>query len=396
MSTSIGQNNFENQLEDMVRSFVQEKLETVMKEEMNQFFEENPELKNYKNGSYGRQLDTKYGRIEDLQVPRDRDNAFQTEMFQPYQRYEQWLGETIVTMYHKGMSTREIGNFLEHILGHAYAPGTISNITDVVMEDIRAWQERPLQKRYAVLYLDGTYLKLRRDDVANEVVYVVIGVTEDGYREILGFYVGGQESSLGWEEVLSDIYRRGCEEVLLGIFDGLPGLEEAMKAIYPKADVQRCVVHKVRNTLNKVRKKDRSAISEDMKAIYRSNSKEEAEKQLDTFCDTWQKKYPKIARSWREDFHVLITFLNYPSSIRPMIYTTNIIERTMKEFKKRLKTMNSLPSEEAVEKVIYMVSDECNTKWSTRRLRGFKEASPELHTMFEERYGSQTETEEKS
>ncbi|EKE30806.1 transposase, partial [Salimicrobium jeotgali] len=149
MSTSIGQNNFENQLEDMVRSFVQEKLETVMKEEMNQFFEENPELKNYKNGSYGRQLDTKYGRIEDLQVPRDRDNAFQTEMFQPYQRYEQWLGETIVTMYHKGMSTREIGNFLEHILGHAYAPGTISNITDVVIEDIRAWQERPLQKRYA-------------------------------------------------------------------------------------------------------------------------------------------------------------------------------------------------------------------------------------------------------
>lgn len=297
MSTSIGQNNLENQLDELVRSFVQEKLETIMKEEMNQFFEENPELKNYKNGSYGRQLDTKYGRIEDLQVPRDRENAFQTEVFQPYQRYERWLGETIITMYQKGMSTREIGNFLERILGHAYAPGTISNITDVLMEDIRAWQERPLQKRYAVLYLDGTYLKLRRDDVANEVVYVVIGVTEDGYREILGFYVGGQESSLGWEEVLSDIYRRGCEEVLLGIFDGLPGLEEAMKAIYPKADVQRCVVHKVRNTLNKVRQKDRSAISEDMKAIYQSKSNEEAEKQLGAFCENWQKKYPKITKS---------------------------------------------------------------------------------------------------
>ncbi|MBR7555041.1 IS256 family transposase, partial [Allobacillus saliphilus] len=199
-------NNLENQLDELVRSFVQEKLETIMKEEMNQFFEENPELKNYKNGSYGRQLDTKYGRIQDLQVPRDRENSFQTQVFQPYQRYEQWLGETIITMYQKGMSTREIGNFLERILGHAYAPGTISNITDVVMEDVRAWQERSLQKRYAVLYLDGTYLKLRRDDVANEVVYVVIGVTEDGFREILGFYVGGQESSLGWEEVLSDIY----------------------------------------------------------------------------------------------------------------------------------------------------------------------------------------------
>ncbi|MBM7697626.1 transposase-like protein [Salimicrobium jeotgali] len=184
------------------------------------------------------------------------------------------------------MSTREIGHFLERILGHAYAPGTISNITDVVMDDIRAWQERSLQKRYAVLYLDGTCLKLRRDDVANEVVCVVIG-----------FYVGGQESSLGWKEVLSDLYRRGCEEVLLGSFDGLPGLEEAMKAVYPKADVQRCVVHKVRNTLNKVWKKGRSAISEDLKVIYHSNSSDEAEKQLDAFWDTWQKKYPKIAKS---------------------------------------------------------------------------------------------------
>ncbi len=207
------------------------------------------------------------------------------------------------------------------------------------MEDIRSWQERPLQKRYAVLYLDGIYLKLRRDDVANEVVYVVIGVTEDGYREIFGFYVGGQESSLGWEEVLSDIYRHGCEEVLLGIFDGLPGLEEAMKAIYPKADVQRCVVHKVRNTLNKVRQKDRSAISEDVKAIYQSKSSEEAEKQLGAFCENWQKKYPKITKSWREDFNVLTTFLNYPSSIRLIISTTNIIESTNKEFKNRLKTL---------------------------------------------------------
>ncbi|GEL07223.1 IS256 family transposase [Salisediminibacterium halotolerans] len=375
MLPSIGQNNLENQLDEMVRSFVQEKLETIKKEEMNQFFEENPELKNYKNGSYHRQLDTKYGRIEDLQVPRDRENAFQTEMFQPYQRYEQWLGETIIAMYQKGMSTREIGNFLERILGHTYVPGTISHITNVVIDDIRAWQERPLQKRYTVLYLDGTYLKLRRDDVANEVVYVVIGVTEDGYREILGFYVGGQESSLGWEEVL------------LGIFDGLPGLEEAMKTIFPKADVQRCVIHKVRNTLNKVRKKDRFAISEDMRAIYQSNSDAEAKEELTSFCETWQTKYPAIAKTWREDIHVLTTFLKYPWSIRPMIYTTNMIERTMKELKKRLKTMNSLPSEEAVEKVIYVISEECNAKWATRKLRGFKEASSELNTMFEERYG---------
>jgi putative transposase len=175
-------------------------------------------------------------------------------------------------MYQKGISTRD---FLERILGHSFSASTISHITDVVAEDIETWQRRPLQKRYSV-FLDGTYLKLRRGDVANEVVYLVVGVTEDGHREILGFYVGGQESALGWKEILLDLYDRGVEEVLLGVFDGLPGLEEAMKSIYPKADVQRCVVHKVRNALNAVRKKDHSSVAEDLKFIYQANTHKEA------------------------------------------------------------------------------------------------------------------------
>lgn len=153
------------------------------------------------------------------------------------------------------MSTREIGQFLDRILGHSYSPATISNITDVVIEDIAAWQQRELHTRYSVVYLDGTYLKLRREDVASEVVYLAIGVTETGFREILGSYVGGKESSLGWKEVLLDLYDHGAKEILLGIFDGLPGLEEAMKEIYPKADVQRCIVHKVRNATNAARKR---------------------------------------------------------------------------------------------------------------------------------------------
>ncbi len=310
MSTSIGQNTLENQLDSMVREFVKEKLETMMKEEMNSFFEhEHPELKNQKNGFYQRQLDTKYGRLEDLQVPRDRENAFQTEIFSPYQRREQWLGETIITMYQKGVSTREIGQFIERILGHSYSAATISQITNVVAEDIESWQQRPLKKRYSVLYLDGTYLKLRRDDVANEVVYLVVGVTEDGFREILGFYVDGQESALGWKTILNDLYHRGLEEVLLGVFDGLPGLEEAMKAVYPKADVQRCVVHKVRNALNAVRKKDQSAVAEDLKPIYKANTQEEAKGKFRAFKDTWQKKYPKVVKSWEQDLDVLLTFL---------------------------------------------------------------------------------------
>lgn len=139
-------------------------------------------------------------------MPRDRENAFQTELFQPYERHQAWLGETIIQMYQKGMSTREIGQFLDRILGHAYSAATISNLTDVVTEDIASWQQRELHSRYSVVYLDGTYLKLRREDVASEVVYLVVGVTEAGYREIMGFYVGGKESSLGWKEVLLGIF----------------------------------------------------------------------------------------------------------------------------------------------------------------------------------------------
>lgn len=244
-----------------------------------------------------------------------------------------------------------------------------------------------MTKRYSILYLDGTFLKLRRDDVANEVVYVVIGVTEDGYREILGFYVGGQESALGWKAILADLYERGVQEVLLGVFDGLPGLEAAMKEIYPKADVQRCVVHKIRNALNAVRKKDQAAIAEDLKPIYQANTKQEAKDQFEAFKNTWQPKHPKIVNSWEQDLEVLLTFLDYPATIQKMIYTTNIIERTMKEIKKRTKTMNSLPSEKATEKIVYLQVTDYNMQWAERKLRGFGSAYQTLQDMFKARYG---------
>lgn len=388
MSQSITNESFTNQLDDLVRDFVKDHLETIMKEEMKNFFEvEHPELEQVKNGFYTRTLDTKHGHIGDLSVPRDRNGEFQTALFAPYQRRDQWLGETITRMYQKGVSTREIGRMIEHMLGSGYSATTVSNITDVTVENIEAWQQRPLKKRYSILFLDGTYLKLRRDDVAGEVVYIVIGVTEEGYREILGFYVGGQESALGWKEILSDLYKRGAEEVLLGVFDGLPGLEAAMKEIYPKADVQRCVVHKIRNALTAARKKDRTAIAEDLKPIYQANTKEEAKSQFKAFKEAWQSKHPKIVKSWEDDLDVLLTFLDYPSSIRRMIYTTNIIERTMKEIKKRTKTMNSLPSEKAAEKIVYLQVTDYNQRWSERKLRGFADAYQSLQEMFEARYG---------
>jgi len=225
MSKRILNVDWANQLENVIRQFVKEKLELIMREEIKHFLEiEQAGTSNMRNGYYQRNLDTQYGRIEGLLVPRDRNGEFQTQLFAPYQRHTGWLEEAIIRMYQSGMSTREIGKFIERILGNAYSPATISRITDVVKEDIEKWHARPLHKRYSVLYLDGLYVKLRRDTVEKEVIYVVLGVNEEGYREILDFFVGGQESAYGWREILQQLYQRGVKEVLLGVFDGLPGL----------------------------------------------------------------------------------------------------------------------------------------------------------------------------
>jgi putative transposase len=350
-----------------------------MREEIKNFLEiEQAGTSNTRNGYYQRNLDTQYGRIEGLLVPRDRNGEFQTQLFAPYQRHTGWLEEAIIKMYQSGMSTREIGKFIERILGNAYSPTTISHITDVVKEDIVKWHTRPLPKRYSVLYLDGLYVKLRRDTVEKEVIYVVLGVNEEGYREILDFFVGGQEIAYGWQEILQQLYKRGVQEVPLGVFDDLPGLEEAFKAVYPKADVQRCIIHKVRNTLNRVRKKDQLEVAEDLKLIYCAPNKKIALQMFQQFESTWSSKYPREVQSWANELDVLLTFMDYPGSIRSVIYTTNAIERTIKEIRKRLKPMNSLSSLEATEKVVYLTIQDFNEKWAGRKLRGFAEAQEAL------------------
>ncbi|GCD81392.1 IS256 family transposase [Parageobacillus thermoglucosidasius] len=387
MSKSIPNVDWAHQLESAIRQFIKEKLELIMREEIKNFLEiEQAGTSNTRNGYYQRNLDTQYGRIEGLLVPRDRNGEFQIQLFAPYQRHTGWLEEAIINMYQNGMSTRESGKFIERILGNAYSPTTISHITDVVKEDIVKWHTRPLPKRYSVLYLDGLYVKIRRDTVEKEVIYVVLGVNEEGYREILDFFVGGQESAYGWQEILQQLYKRGGQEVLLGVFDGLPGLEEAFKAVYPKADVQRCVVHKVRNTLNRIRKKDQFEVAEDLKLIYRAPNKEFALQMFQQFESKWSSKYPREVQSWVNELDVLLTLMDYPSSIRSVIYMTNAIERTIKEIRKRLKPMNSLSSLEAAEKVVYLTIQAFNEKWAGRKLRGFAEAQEALQRMFEERY----------
>ncbi|OAS26021.1 IS256 family transposase [Paenibacillus oryzisoli] len=378
-------------LENLVRDFLKDKLELIMKEEIKnvlQVEQQSSEQKNYRNGYYERTLDTRYGRIDDLLVPRDRNNEFQTQLFEPYQRREGWLEEAVIRMYKGGMSTRDVSGFIESMFGAQYSPTTISNITGTVLEDVEKWQKRPLEKRYSVIYLDGLYIKLKRSTVDSEVIYLAMGINEEGYREILGFYIGGKESSNGWRDVLKDLYRRGVEEVLLGVFDGLQGLEDVFKKVYPKADVQHCIVHKVRNTFPKIRVQDKTEFIEDLKTIYNALDRVVALAAFDTVKAKWGKKYPKELDSWEEQLSTLLTFYNYPSLIKGAIYTSNPIERTNKELRKRLRPMNSLTNMDAAEKIVYLEVLAYNEKWNTRVIRGFGDPAvkAKLTSMFEERY----------
>lgn len=383
--TTIPENLFTDLLENTVTKLLKEKLELLLREEIKNYMTvEQPHERNSLNGSYTRSFQTRYGTINELQVPRDRKGSFQTRLFRPYQRREGWLEEAIIHMYKGGMSTREVAKFIDSMFGSQYSPTTISNITNTVMEDIADWQKRPLEQRYSVIYLDGLYVKLKRNTVSSEVVYLVMGIDEKGYRQILGFYVGGHESSNGWVEVLKNLKNRGATDVLLGVFDGLPGLEEAFRKIYPKADVQHCVVHKVRATFPKVRVSDKTEFLDDLKQLYTAIDGDVAQAVFDGFKAKWSKRYPKEVSSWEEQLPTLLTFYQYPSMVRDAIYTTNPIERMNKELRKRLKPMNSLTNIESAEKIIYLQVTDYNDKWFGRAIRGF--ADPDTKATFEKMY----------
>lgn len=390
MKPSINDSDFLEQLAEVVVLFLKDKLEFIMREEIRHFLAvENPHSNTKRNGYYPRSLETQFGKIHDLQVPRDRLNEFQTGLFEPYQRRDGWLEEAVIRMYKGGMSTREIGDFIESIIGTQYSPTTVSNITHTVLQDVHAWQDRPLKRHYSVLYIDGIHFSLRRDSVATEVIYVAMAIDAEGYRQILGFIVGGSESAHGWKEFLQDLYRRGATDILLGVFDGLTGLEEAFHSVYPKADVQRCVVHKMRNTFPKIRVKDKVEFIDDLKKVYTSPCYEDAVRQFHAVELKWSKQYPRELASWRADLPVLLTFYKYPEAIRPAIYTTNAIERTVKEIRKRLYPMNSVPNIDAAEKIVYLVASGYNDRWSQRIIRGFgmEETKRALEKIYRDRYG---------
>lgn len=347
---------------------IQEMLEAELDHELGytRYDYRNKKTDNTRNGHTKKTVKSEFGPLE-LNVPRDRKGEFEPVVVKKYQRDISSIEDQILSMYAKGMSTRDIQEHLKRIYGFEASPTLISNITDKILPIIREWQNRPLQPIYAFLFIDAVHYTVRQDgQVLKKAAYVVIGIDLEGRKDVLGIWIGEAESARFWLSVLSDLKNRGVEDILIISADNLSGISEAIKATFPEADIQKCVVHQIRNSLRYVSYKDRPAFVKDLKAVYKAVNEQEAYASLEALEAKWQAKYPLAVRSWRRNWEELSTCFRYPPEIRKIIYTTNLIEAFHRQLRKVTKSKAVLPSDEALLKLLYLVTMDVTEKWTTR------------------------------
>jgi putative transposase len=335
---------------------------------------------NSRNGNYSRSFRTEYGELN-LVIPRDRNGKFSQQTLPAYKRTNDSLETTIIQLFQKGITMSEISELIEKMYGHHYTPQTISNMTKIVSEDIIAFKERSLESRYSVIFMDATHIPLKRQTVSKEAVYIVIGIRLDGTKEVLGFSLATPtESAYVWKEILQDLKDRGLKEVLLVVTDGLSGINDSIHSVYPNAQFQQCCVHISRNIAHKVRVSDRQEICSDFKLVYQASSKEEANNQIRFMIDKWKKQYPRVVKLLMNP--AILTFYNFPPSIRRTIYSTNLIEGFNKQLKKYTKRKEQFPNEESLERFLVSQFTNYNQKFLCRVHKGFKEIHDTLESMF--------------
>lgn len=335
---------------------------------------------NSRNGSYSRTITSKFGDLN-IVMPRDRKGDFTAHTVTPYQRRNNDLETTIIQLYSKGITTSEIADLIEKMYGHAYSVQTISNISKAVQIETDLFHKRPLNKRYAAIYCDATYLNVRRDSVSKEALHIVMGITPEGHKEIIDYQLFPEESSYNYKSMFEDMKSRGCEEILLFISDGLAGIRDACLEVYPQARHQSCWVHLMRNVSNRVRAKDRKEILDLLKPVYTADNKQQAEARLQEFIDGVEIKYPKVKKIF-ENKESLFSFYNFPKQIRSSIYTTNLIENQNKQLKRKTKRKEQFPNEDSLDRFVCTQFIEYNQKFSARIHKGFNQVQAEINDMF--------------
>jgi len=320
---------------------------------------------NSRNGASAKTVQGEFGEIT-IETPRDRNASFEPQILKKHQKRFDGFDDKILSMYARGMTTREIQGHLEEMYGVEVSPTLISEVTDGVMEEVKAWQNRPLEPLYAILYMDALYVKMRHEGrVENRAVYVCIGVDMDGRKDVLGLWTSGNEGAKFWLGVLTELKNRGVRDVLIACVDGLKGFPQAIESVFPETRVQLCIVHLVRASLNYVNWKERKQVAADLKLIYRAATEAQAEQELKEFTAKWGSKYQAIGRLWKENWARVIPFFEFPAEVRRVIYTTNAVESLHMSLRKIIKTRGSFPSEEAAMKLLYLALRNVIAKWET-------------------------------
>ena len=379
----IGENGLLKQLtKALVERALQAELTTHLGYEKH--CREGNEQGNARNGASSKRLKGEFGTVE-IEVPRDRQASFEPKLVPKGETRFAGFDDKILSLYARGMTTREIQGHLEEMYQVEVSPALISNVTDAVMEEVKAWQTRPLDALYPIVYLDALVVKMRSEGrVENRAVYVAIGITLAGQKEVLGLWTSANEGAKFWLQVLTEMQNRGLRDIFIACVDGLKGFPQAIETVYPKTTVQLCIVHMVRASLNYVNWKERKQVARDLKSIYRAASLEEAERQLADFAHSWDQKYPSISALWRRNWQGVIPFFQFPPEIRKIVYTTNAVESLNMSLRKAIKTRGAFPSEEAALKVMYLALRNLARKWET--VLGWKEALNRFGIVWEARF----------
>jgi len=318
---------------------------------------------NSRNGTSGKTVKGEFGELE-IEVPRDRASTFEPQILPKHQTRFTGFDAKIISMYARGMTTREIESHLKEIYGVDVSPALVSQVTEAVSEEVKRWQSRALEPIYGIVYLDALYVKMRYEGrVENRAVYVAIGVDLEGQKDVLGLWCSANEGSKFWLSVLTDLKNRGVKDMLIVCVDGLKGFPQAIEAVFPLAQVQLCVVHLIRASLNYVNWKERKQVAADLKPIYRAATAAEAELNLESFILTWGQKYKAIGKLWKENWERVIPFFAFPAEVRKVIYTTNAVEALHRGLRKIIKNRGSFPSEEAALKLLYLALQNISEKW---------------------------------
>ena len=358
-------------MKEMFRDVIQTVMEVEMDEELgrercqrSEQPEEEP--RNYRNGYTRKTVKTQLGEVE-IKVPRDRQGAYEPKIIGKYDRNAEGMEEKILSLYACGMSQRDIAEQIKELYDVEISPELVTKISEKIMPEVTAWQNRPLEKVYPFVFMDAIHYKVKEDHrYITKAAYVVLGITLDGRKDILGVWIGENESSKFWLNVLNELKSRGVMEVYLFCTDGLCGMMQAIEAVYPGSRLQRCIVHQIRASTRYVSYKDIKQVAADLKKIYTAVTLEEAEQNLRDFAERWQKQYPSCVKSWEENWEVLSTFFEYPLEIRKIIYTTNIIEGLNRQFRQITKNKPSFTNDDSLRRMLYLASQRIVKHWHAR------------------------------